>query len=74
MCSLFSILREPTVNRKDLRALTLAGPTREQPSTRPPSCATPQQLTIDVLSKVQQNRRFCETFLHIGDQILFIKI
>ena len=41
-----SSLREPTVNRRDLQALTLAGPTRKQPSTRPPSCATPQQSNI----------------------------
>ena len=33
-----------TGDRKDLRALTLVGPTRE--STRPPSCTTPRQSTI----------------------------
>ena len=27
-CSLFQTLKEPIVNRKDLRALTLVGPTR----------------------------------------------
>ena len=27
-CSLFSTLREPSVSRKDLRALALVGPTR----------------------------------------------
>ena len=28
---LFQTLREPPVNRKDLRALTLVGPTRDNP-------------------------------------------
>ena len=31
------------MNRKDLLALTLAGPTGENPVLDPPSCATPQQ-------------------------------
>ena len=29
-----------------VKALTLAGPTKGEPSTRPPSCTTPQQPTI----------------------------
>ena len=33
--SLFSTLREPSVNRKDLRALTLVGPTRDNPVLDP---------------------------------------
>ena len=35
MCSLFSTLREPSVNRKDLQALTLVGPTRKNPELTP---------------------------------------
>ena len=31
MCSLFSVQRNFLVNSKDLRALTLVGPTRENP-------------------------------------------
>ena len=47
MCSLFSTLREPSVNRKDLQALTLVGPTRKNPElTPPPSDTTPRQPTI----------------------------
>ena len=30
-CSLFSTLREPSVNRKDLQDLTLVEPTRDNP-------------------------------------------
>ena len=30
-CSLFSTLREPSVHKKDLRALTLVGTTRDNP-------------------------------------------
>ena len=32
---LFQTLREPPVNRKDLRALTLVGPTRDNPLLDP---------------------------------------
>ena len=32
---LFQTLREPTVNRKDLQALTLVGPTRNNPVLDP---------------------------------------
>ena len=35
MCSLFSTLRELAVNRKDLRALTLMGPPRDNPEINP---------------------------------------
>ena len=34
-CSLFSNLRKPSVNRKDLRALTLVGPPRDMPELDP---------------------------------------
>ena len=37
--------RELLVYRKDLQASTLVGLTLGEPSTRPPSCITPQQLT-----------------------------
>ena len=37
---LFSTLKEASVNRRDLRALTLAGPTRDNPS-----CTTPRHPT-----------------------------
>ena len=35
MCTLFQTLREPSENRKDLQALTLAGPTRNNPALDP---------------------------------------
>ena len=34
-CSLFQTLRELSVNRKDLQALTLVGPTRDNPVPNP---------------------------------------
>ena len=34
-CSLFSILREPSLDRKDLLALTLVGPPRDNPKQDP---------------------------------------
>ena len=34
-CSLFSTLREHSVNRKDLQALTLVGPPRDNPEQDP---------------------------------------
>ena len=44
---LFSIQGNFSVNRKDLQPITLAGPTRENLVLDPPSCTTPQQLTIN---------------------------
>ena len=46
--SFFSIQWNFTVQRKDLGALTLVGPTTEnlQPSTRPPGYTTPREPTM----------------------------
>ena len=41
--------RELSVNRKDLQAPTLAGPTQLYQRSGPPSCTTPRQQTIYVL-------------------------
>ena len=45
---LFSTVRDPSVNRKDLRDLTLVRPTRDNPGTRPLSCTTPRQPTTSI--------------------------
>ena len=48
-CSLFSTLgRGTSLKRKDLQALTLVGPSRNNPVLDPPSCTTPRQPTINV--------------------------
>ena len=49
-CTLFSTLREPSVNRKDWWALTLVWPTRDNLVIDPPTCTTPRQLIINNFS------------------------
>ena len=58
-CSLFSTLREPSVNRKDLRASNFSGSYWK----RPPSCTTPRQPTISFhmysyVKLIQSSRNF----------------
>ena len=46
LSDLSEYLDKPNLGLLHLQALTLAGPTRDKPGTRPPSCTTPRQLTI----------------------------